>query len=129
MALSIPDFPRYARSQRDQVVGQAVGLPATMALFAFIGAAVTNATFVIFGSRIADPVALLARIGGPLMIMLSMAGLIVATPTTNNAPHILPPAKAVSDIPAPQGTLQRGAKITAGERCVWRDLQLGMVCW
>src|SRR5439155_3896599 len=81
MALSIPDFSRYARSQRDQVVGQAVGLPATMALFAFVGAAVTNATFVIFGSRIADPVALLARIGGPLMIMLSMAGLIVATLT------------------------------------------------
>src|SRR5947208_10675597 len=72
MALSIPDFSRYARSQRDQVIGQAVGLPATMALFAFIGAAVTNATVVIFGTRIADPVALLARIGGPLMIMLSM---------------------------------------------------------
>src|SRR6266568_5248119 len=53
MALSIPDFSRYARSQRDQVVGQAVGLPATMALFAFIGAAVTNATLVIFGTRIA----------------------------------------------------------------------------
>src|SRR5882762_8882450 len=58
MALSIPDFSRYARSQRDQVIGQAVGLPATMALFAFIGAAVTNATLVIFGTRIADPVAL-----------------------------------------------------------------------
>jgi NCS1 family nucleobase:cation symporter-1 len=83
MALSIPDFSRYARSQRDQVLGQAVGLPATMALFAFIGAAVTNATMVIFGTRIADPVALLARIGGPLMIILSMAGLTVATLTTN----------------------------------------------
>ncbi len=83
MALSIPDFSRYARSQRDQVIGQAVGLPGTMALFAFIGAAVTSATAVIFGTRIADPVALLARIGGPLMIMLSMAGLTIATLTTN----------------------------------------------
>src|SRR5207247_4675036 len=71
MALSIPDFSRFARSQRDQAVGQAVGLPATMAIFAFIGAVVTNATIVIFGARVADPIALLARIGGPFMVVLS----------------------------------------------------------
>src|SRR6266568_3620071 len=94
MALSIPDFSRYAKSQRDQVIGQAVGLPGTMALFAFIGAAVTSATAVIFGTRIADPVALLARIGGPLMIMLSMAGLTIATLTTNIAANIVAPANA-----------------------------------
>src|SRR3989454_2925294 len=113
MALSIPDFSRYARSQRDQIVGQAVGLPATMALFAFIGAAVTNATFVIFGSRIADPVALLARIGGPLMIMLSMAGLIVATLTTNIAANIVAPANAFSNIAPHKITFKQGAMITA----------------
>ncbi|HWC73454.1 MAG TPA: NCS1 family nucleobase:cation symporter-1 [Gemmatimonadales bacterium] len=113
MALSIPDFSRYARSQRDQVVGQAVGLPATMALFAFIGAAVTNATFVIFGTRIADPVALLARIGGPLMIMLSMAGLIVATLTTNIAANIVAPANAFSNIAPHKITFKQGAMITA----------------
>ena len=113
MALSIPDFSRYARSQRDQVVGQAVGLPATMALFAFIGATVTNATFVIFGARIADPVALLARIGGPLMIILSMAGLIVATLTTNIAANIVAPANAFSNIAPHQITFKQGAMITA----------------
>ncbi|HLZ44954.1 MAG TPA: NCS1 family nucleobase:cation symporter-1 [Gemmatimonadales bacterium] len=113
MALSIPDFSRYARSQRDQVVGQAVGLPATMALFAFIGAAVTNATLVIFGQRIADPVALLARIGGPLMIMLSMAGLIVATLTTNIAANIVAPANAFSNIAPHRITFKQGAMITA----------------
>jgi len=113
MALSIPDFSRYARSQRDQVIGQAVGLPATMALFAFIGAAVTNATLVIFGTRIADPVALLARIGGPLMIMLSMAGLIVATLTTNIAANIVAPANAFSNIAPHKITFQQGAMITA----------------
>src|SRR5205814_6240608 len=113
MALSIPDFSRYARSPRDQVIGQAVGLPATMALFAFIGAAVTNATFVIFGARIADPVALLARIGGPLMIMLSMAGLIVATLTTNIAANIVAPANAFSNIAPHKITFKQGAMITA----------------
>ncbi len=113
MALSIPDFSRYARSQRDQVVGQAVGLPATMALFAFIGAAVTNATLVIFGTRIADPVALLARIGGPLMIILSMAGLTVATLTTNIAANIVAPANAFSNVAPHKITFKRGAMITA----------------
>jgi NCS1 family nucleobase:cation symporter-1 len=113
MALSIPDFSRYARSQRDQVVGQAVGLPLTMALFAFIGAAVTSATVVMFGTRIADPVALLARIGGPLMIMLSMAGLVVATLTTNIAANIVAPANAFSNIAPHKITFKQGAMITA----------------
>ena len=113
MALSIPDFSRYAKSQRDQVVGQAVGLPGTMALFAFIGAAVTNATMVIFGTRIADPVALLARIGGPLMIILSMAGLIVATLTTNIAANIVAPANAFSNLAPHRITFKQGAMITA----------------
>ena len=113
MALSIPDFSRYARSQRDQVIGQAVGLPATMALFAFIGAAVTSATAVIFGTRIADPVALLARIGGPLMIMVSMAGLTVATLTTNIAANIVAPANGFSNLAPHRISFKRGAMITA----------------
>jgi NCS1 family nucleobase:cation symporter-1 len=113
MALSIPDFSRYARSQRDQVIGQAVGLPATMALFAFIGAAVTNATVVIFGTRIADPVALLARIGGPAMIMLSMLGLTIATLTTNIAANIVAPANGFSNLAPANITFKQGAMITA----------------
>jgi NCS1 family nucleobase:cation symporter-1 len=113
MALSIPDFSRFARSQRDQVVGQAVGLPVTMALFAFIGAAVTSATVVIFGTRISDPVALLARIGGPLMIMLSMAGLTIATLTTNIAANIVAPANAFSNIAPHKISFKQGAGVTA----------------
>ncbi len=84
-----------------------------MALFAFIGAAVTNATLVIFGTRIADPVALLARIGGPLMIILSMAGLTVATLTTNIAANIVAPANAFSNIAPHKITFKQGAMITA----------------
>jgi NCS1 family nucleobase:cation symporter-1 len=113
MALSIPDFSRFARSQRDQIVGQAVGLPGTMALFAFIGAVVTNATALIFGTRIADPVALLARIGGPLMIILSMAGLTVATLTTNIAANIVAPANGFSNLAPSRISFQAGAMITA----------------
>jgi NCS1 family nucleobase:cation symporter-1 len=69
LSLNIPDFTRYARSQRSQALGQAFGLPATMTAFAFIGVAVTSATIVIFGEAIWDPVALIARIGSPATII------------------------------------------------------------
>lgn len=61
LSLNIPDFSRYAVSQRDQVVGQALGLPLTMALYSFIGVAVTSATAIIFGKTIWDPVDVLTR--------------------------------------------------------------------
>src|SRR5690606_4832809 len=64
LALNIPDFTRFARSQRDQMLGQAVGLPLPMAMLAFIGVAVTSATTIIFGEAIWDPVALSGRMGG-----------------------------------------------------------------
>ena len=113
MALSIPDFSRFARSQRDQAVGQAVGLPGTMAFFAFIGAAVTNATAVIFGQRIADPIVLLARVGGPFIVILSMLGLSIATLTTNIAANVVAPANDFSNIAPHRIRFKAGALITA----------------
>src|SRR5437867_2226596 len=113
MALSIPDFSRFARSQRDQAVGQAVGLPGTMAFFAFIGAAVTNATGVIFGQRIADPIVLLARIGGPFIVVLSMLGLSIATLTTNIAANVVAPANDFSNVAPHRIRFKTGALITA----------------
>jgi len=56
LSLNIPDFSRYAYSQRDQALGQALGLPTTMVLFSFIGVAVTSATAVIYGAPEWDPV-------------------------------------------------------------------------
>src|SRR5688500_18431461 len=71
LSLNIPDFTRYAKSQRSQALGQAFGLPGTMVLFAFIGVAVTSATIVIFGEAIWDPVQLISRIGSPAIIIRS----------------------------------------------------------
>ncbi len=113
LALNIPDFSRYAKSQKDQVVGQAIGLPATMAFFAFIGAAVTNATAIIFGARIADPVALLGKIGGPLMTILAMFALLIATLTTNLAANVVSPANDFSNVAPRKISFKTGALITA----------------
>lgn len=123
MALTIPDLSRFARSQRDQIVGQAVGLPGTMALFAFIGAAVTNATVIIFHQRIADPIALLARLGGPLMTIPAMLGLMVATLTTNVAANIVAPANSIVSLAPDKLTFTHGALLCTGLGAVtmpWR---------
>ena len=71
VSLNIPDFTRYARSQRDQIVGQALGLPATMTFYSFIGIAVTSATLIIFGQALWNPVAVLARLGNPWAVSCS----------------------------------------------------------
>ena len=72
LSLNIPDFSRYATSQRDQIVGQAIGLPPTMALFAFIGVAVTGATKVIFGHYVWNPVDLVQTFQNRWALGLSM---------------------------------------------------------
>ncbi|WP_437659569.1 NCS1 family nucleobase:cation symporter-1 [Sorangium sp. So ce1182] len=113
LSLNIPDFTRYARSQRDQALGQALGLPATMVLFSFIGVAVTSATPVIFGELIWDPVKLLARIGGAFIMVLAMVGLSVATLSTNLAANVVSPANDFSNLAPHRISARAGGVITA----------------
>jgi len=98
VALNIPDFTRYARSQRAQMVGQALGLPTTMTLYSFIGIAVTSATVIIFGQAIWDPVQVLARLGNPLAIIVAMLALLVATLNVNVAANLVSPSNDFSNI-------------------------------
>lgn len=116
LSLNIPDFTRYARSQRDQVVGQALGLPPTMTLYAFIGVAVTSATAIIFpgGKVIWDPVELLGRIGGPVTVLLAMLALSVATLTTNLAANVVSPANDFSNLAPRSISFRGGGLLTAG---------------
>jgi len=94
LSLNIPDFTRYAYSQRDQVVGQAVGLPTTMGLYSFIGVAVTSAAFVIYGEdpTLWDPVVLLSRFENKAVLVLAMFALCLATLATNIAANVVSPA-------------------------------------
>jgi NCS1 family nucleobase:cation symporter-1 len=113
LALNIPDFTRYARSQRDQVVGQALGLPLPMALLAFIGVAVTSATVVIYGEAIWDPVALTGRMGGAGVVVALLA-LLLATLTTNLAANVVAPANGFSNLAPDRISFRMGGYITAG---------------
>ncbi|MBL4839107.1 MAG: NCS1 family nucleobase:cation symporter-1 [Kordiimonadaceae bacterium] len=113
MALNIPDFTRFAKSQRDQMIGQAVGLPLPMALFAFISVAVTSATVTIFGEAIWDPVQLAGRMGG-LGVVVALAALVVATLTTNLAANVVAPAYGFSNLSPKKISFKMGGYITAG---------------
>ncbi|MBS0659398.1 MAG: NCS1 family nucleobase:cation symporter-1 [Verrucomicrobia bacterium] len=92
LSLNIPDFSRYARSQRDQAIGQALGLPTTMALYAFIGVAVTSATTIIYGTTLWDPVDVLTRFTNPVVLVVAMVALCIATLATNIAANVVSPA-------------------------------------
>ena len=112
LSLNIPDFTRYARSQRDQVLGQAIGLPATMTLFSFIGVVVTGATVILFGKEIWDPVALVGRFGSPVVICVAMVALAVATLSTNIAANVVGPANDFTNLSPSRITFKIGATIT-----------------
>ena len=92
LSLNMPDFTRFGRSQREQIVGQAVALPTTMFVFAAMGVLITSATSIIYGELIWDPVKLIGRFRDPLVIAVSMFTAVVATLAVNIAANVVSPA-------------------------------------
>jgi nucleobase:cation symporter-1, NCS1 family len=113
LSLNIPDFTRYAKSQRSQATGQALGLPTTMTAFAFIGVAVTAATIVVFGEAIWDPIQLIARIGSPAVIIFGALVVLAAQLTTNMAANVVSPANDFSNLSPRKISYVTGGLITA----------------
>jgi nucleobase:cation symporter-1, NCS1 family len=112
VALNIPDFTRYAKSQRAQMVGQALGLPAAMTLYSFIGVAVTSASAVIFGEAIWDPVVLLGRFNQPLVALIALVALLLATLNTNVAANVVSPSNDFSNLRPSLISFRTGGLIT-----------------
>lgn len=98
LSLNIPDFTRFARGVRQQAVGQAAALPTTMALYSFIGIAVTSATVVIYGSAIWDPVQLLSRFHSPLAVVIALLAILLATLNVNIGANVVSPANDFSNL-------------------------------
>jgi NCS1 family nucleobase:cation symporter-1 len=98
LSLNIPDFSRYADSQKSQVIGQIVGLPLTMLLFAGLGVIMTAASATLVGETIADPVNLIGRIDSPFWVVLAMIVILVATISTNTAANIVSPTNSFQNV-------------------------------
>jgi nucleobase:cation symporter-1, NCS1 family len=115
LSLNIPDFTRYAKTQRSQVIGQALGLPLTMTAFSFIGIAVTAATIVVFDEAIWDPVALVTRLTGdiPALLILAMFIIAIAQISTNMAANVVSPSFDFSNLAPKYISFRTGGIITA----------------
>ena len=92
LSLNMPDFTRFGRSQREQIVGQVVALPTTMSVFAAMGVMITSATTILYGEAIWDPVVLVGRFQSPLVVAISMFTVVIATIAVNIAANVVSPA-------------------------------------
>ncbi len=113
LSLNIPDFTRYAKSQKSQMMGQAIGLPLTMTAFAFIGVAVTSATAIIYGEAIADPVALIQKFDNTYVILFAMLVIFIAQLSTNMAANVVSPSNDFSNLNPKRISYVTGGLITA----------------
>ena len=112
LSLNIPDFTRYAKSQRAQITGQAIGLPTSMTLFSFIGVVVTSATVIIYGSTIWDPLVLASKFESKLLVTIAMICVAVSTLATNIAANIVSPANDFSNLSPRKINFKTGGYIT-----------------
>jgi NCS1 family nucleobase:cation symporter-1 len=112
VSLNIPDFTRFAKNQREQIIGQALALPATMTLYAFVGIAVTSATVVIYGTAIWDPVQLLSRFHSPIAVVISLVAILLATLNVNIGANVVSPANDFSNLWPRRISFRTGGIIT-----------------
>ena len=98
LSLNIPDFSRFARSQRSQIAGQIIGLPLTMFLFSGLGVLLTAASFDLVGETISDPINLIGKIESTGWVAVAMFMIIVATISTNTAANIVSPTNSFQNI-------------------------------
>jgi NCS1 family nucleobase:cation symporter-1 len=112
LSLNIPDFTRYAKSQRDQVMGQVIGLPPSMTAFAFIGVVVTSATTLVYGKTIWDPVDLAGKFDSPILISFAMLAVAISTLATNIAANIVSPANDFANLAPSKIDFKKGGYIT-----------------
>jgi NCS1 family nucleobase:cation symporter-1 len=112
LALNIPDFTRFARSQRDQLIGQTIGLPLPMGLLALMSVIVTSATVVIYGKAIWDPVDLSAKFTG-IGVGVALLILTLDTMCVNLAANLVGPAYDFASLAPKRISYRTGGLITA----------------
>ena len=112
MALNIPDFSRYAKSQKDQFRGQLYGMPLPMAICAFIGAYFAQATKLALGTAMFDPTGVFYYIDSKVAVVIAAIGTIMATVTTCVAANVVAPANGISNINPKKISYKMGVIIT-----------------
>ncbi|MEA4922125.1 MAG: NCS1 family nucleobase:cation symporter-1 [Eubacteriaceae bacterium] len=112
MALNIPDFSRYARSQKDQFLGQLIGMPVPMFFCAFVGAFFAQATKLSTGTALFDPTGVFYLLENKIIVFIAAVGVIMATITTCVAANVVAPANGFSNISPKRISYKKGVIIT-----------------
>jgi NCS1 family nucleobase:cation symporter-1 len=118
MSISIADITRYASTQKDQVAGQFIGLPATMMLYSFVGIFVTCAAVINFKDVLIaddapwDPVSLIAKFKNPVVVIIAQIFMLIATLSTNIAANVIAPSNAFSNLWPKKISFKAGGTIT-----------------
>ena len=112
LSLNIPDFTRFGKGQRQQMIGQAIGLPPTMLVFSAFGVVITSASAIVFGEAIWDPAVLLGKFSNPITLVLALVGLVVASLSVNIAANTVSPANDFSNTIPKHISFRMGGVIT-----------------
>jgi NCS1 family nucleobase:cation symporter-1 len=112
LSLNMPDFTRYGRSQREQMIGQAIALPTTMTVFAAMAIAITSATVLIFGHAVESPIELAASFSSKLVVAIAMFTAVIATLAVNIAANVVSPANDFANAMPKRIDFKRGGLIT-----------------
>ncbi len=113
LSLNVLDFTRFAKTQRSQLIGQAIALPASMTLFASLGVILASGSYVVYGTAIWDPIELAGRIEIPALAVLALFGAAVATLTVNMTANVVSPAYDFANV-APQWISRRTGGLLVG---------------
>jgi NCS1 family nucleobase:cation symporter-1 len=125
LALNIPDFTRYSKSQSAQSWGQAFGLPVAMVLYTFVGIAVTSASTVLFGHAIWNPIELIGSFHQPVVAFIAMIAILVATLNVNIGANVVSPSNDFSNLYPRLISFRTGGLITGFlglAMCPWKLL-------
>lgn len=113
LSLNIPDFTRYATSQKAQLYGQAAGLPIGMMATSFVGIFVTAAAFLAFGKVVWNPINLVPYIThNAFVLIIAMVAVMVAQLSINMAANVVSPANDLSNLAPKLITFRIGVFIT-----------------
>ena len=125
LALNIPDFTRYSKSQSAQSWGQAFGLPVAMVLYTFVGISVTSASAVLFGRPIWNPIELIGAFHQPLVAFVALIAILIATLNVNIGANVVSPSNDFSNLYPRLISFRAGGLITGFlglAMCPWKLL-------
>ena len=112
LSLNIPDFTRFAKSQRAQMIGQAVGLPPTMLVFSAMGVVITSASVILWGKAIWEPAEIISKFSNPIVLLIGFFGIVVASLSVNTAANLVSPSNDFSNLWPKKISFKTGGLIT-----------------